>query len=243
MFDGWPISFMGNDFTPGGGGGYEGPPFIVTATALDNRGGSNTPLTVEYPAGLMAGDIAFIHVLSLSALGTAHTIDTPSGGWAEISQQQLATIGYYRQAVFWLRLTGSESGSVTVTRSGSNPPISDTLAGVMSIWRGAKVAGTPYESVGNNTALSANMAGSSVTTSVDNCVILNFCGCDDDTLSTEASGWDEEYDYVSALAVDHGMKLYSILKATAGTLAAATHTLAASERWQVISLSLIPENP
>lgn len=213
------------------------PPTYQANGGLVDNGTSSNPVNVPYPAGLQANDIAFLQILLFDAAG-GDSINTPSG-WTLVSHQLLnGTAG--TQGVYYKRLNGSESGTVNIT-SALGHAANDCFAGIITIFRGCVASGTPYESLANNAGQSVNMAGAAVTTAGANRTVLNFCACDDDTLSAPASSWTEQYDLTSTSGVsDGGLKLYSITKASAGLLAGVTHTLAASERWQVAALALIP---
>jgi hypothetical protein len=214
------------------------PPVTQGDGGLADNATSNNPVNVPYPAGLFTNDIAFLQAAILDSLG-ANSVNTPAG-WTKVGNYSLNGEVTHDHALFWKRLDGSESGTVTITAATAHEA-TDCLMGVMSIHRGAIAAGTPYEALGDNTGQSTSMAGDSVTTLGANRLILNFCVSDDDTLSAPAGGWTEKYDHLSISGSSDGaLKLYSKVRAAAGAEAGATHTLATSERWQVISLALIP---
>lgn len=214
------------------------PPTYRNNGGLDDNGTSNANIDVPYPAGLQANDIAFIQAIYIPGIGGA-TISTPAG-WTLVSHDNIDFVSY-KHAVYWKRLDGSETGTVTVTTSAGVASPNDDFAGVMSVWRGCVASGTPYEGLANNNATSASMIGSSVTTSANNETILNFCATDTNSASSPAASWTEQYDLISISGVsDGGLKVYSIEKASAGALAGVTHSLAGSSRWQVKSLALIP---
>lgn len=202
---------------------------------------TSSPISIDYPSGIAANDIALLHVVMVDA-DSANTISTPAG-WTSASNQDIDGETSGKNAVFWKRLAGGESGSVSVS-PGSALSGPDLICGRMTIWRGAVASGTPYEQLGNNNGSSTSLTGSSVTTTGANRRILNF-GCygfsGTLTTATPSAGWTEVYDHASSLGSSGaGAKCYSIEKAVAGTLGAATHTLSTSRRWQVITLALIP---
>lgn len=235
----WPLSFLRRGSVGGGGGSpWIGPPGLVSSGTVTDRGGTGNPLQVPYPAGLNADDIILMQILSMSIGGTTHDITTP-GSFAEWSEMQLA-FPSWKHALYWLRASGSESGTETVTTSIGTLGAGDIQMGKMTAWRGCVATGTPLEQLGTNGATSVNMTGSAVTTAGDDRTIINVCACDDNTLSAEASGWTEQYEELTAINSDAAIKLYSKEKPTAGLEAAATHVLATSERWAVITGALIP---
>ena len=87
----------------------------------------------------------------------------------------------------------SESGTVTVTRTGSIAG-TDTLAALITVARGCIGTGTPYEGLANDTQQNANMTGPAVTTTGSNRTICHFCANDPPVQdvanqSTAASGY------------------------------------------------------
>ena len=219
--------------------GFAGSPYFVADGGISARGSSTAPLDVVYPAGVLVNDIAFLEVCSIDST-TAHTVDTPSG-WNAVQQDKMNAVATNVHALFWKRLTGSESGNVRVTKSAGGTDATDTFEGVISLWRGCQNSGIPYEALAVNTGQSTGQAGSTVTTNGVNRTIVNFCVCDDDTLSAPAASWTEQFEYTTISGSSNGaIKAYSIEKPTAGSLSGVTHTLASSERWQVKSLVLLP---
>lgn len=224
-----------------GAAGASGPPTLVNIGALATNASSPDPVDAPYPAGLAANDIALLHTFMYDQSGSSQTINTPSG-WTLLSQGKAGNgvDNGFPHAIFWKRLTGSESGTVGVVASAGHLA-ADCLMGRISVWRGCITSGNPYEQLGtNNVEGTTAMTGSSVTTQGDNRTVLNLCACDGATTSTPASGWTEEYDSTTGSGTGGAIKLYSIQRLTAGTYAAATHTLAAGRRWGVASFALIP---
>ncbi len=218
------------------------PDYSAQSTLADRGPTGGGALLVQYPTGIAANDIAFIEVISISAVGTAHTISTPAG-WSLVSEQQISTFAFNRHAVFWKRLTGAETGTVEIDLSIADPSTTHTWYGEMSSWRGAKSSGVPFEAVGNSTGNSVNMAGTQVITTGTDRTILNFCAKIGATLSSPAALWTENYDLTSTFGTDDGsLKNYSLKQPTAATVPAATHVLAASGHWHVVSLALIGES-
>ena len=215
---------------------WSGPPGMI-GQAFSSSGGSGS-ISASYPSGFQVDDIAILQVISFNAALTAHTINTPAG-WTEITQNQLATIAGFRHGIYYRRLTGGESGAVSVTAS-VTPGGSDCFVADMSVWRGCIASGTPYEALANNTAQSTAQAGSAVTTTGINRTVLNVCANHQIATSTPASGWTEHYEFTTTEGNDGGLRIYSKEAPAATTVAAATHTLDVSKRWQVASFALLP---
>ena len=226
-------------------GGYQGPPFFVA----DGGATGSTAWTsgaVSYPAGLQANDIAFIHINFPDGLSSpgGQTISTPSGWDLVDSQSPVAVGGHTTIAyVFWRRLDGSESGSVTLTASENSN--TGCVRAVMSIFRGCVTTGTPYEDADkltfNNTS---TPLAPSVTTTAANRLVCAFFGVNDDPTFTTPSTWDKEYEYASLSGNDGNIALFTKVVASASTEAGCQPTLSTSNDGGVIfALGLIPENP
>jgi hypothetical protein len=215
------------------------PVELAAHGALADNGSTNTAPLVPYPIGIANGDIAILNVSSTDAAGTVHVIDTPSG-WTQIDQVTTGGHSYWRHAVFWKRLDGTETGTVALSRTPSHGG-TDCFAGVMSAIRGCIASGTPYEGLQHNGGSSVNMAGAAVTTLGPDRQVLHFCTCVGAALSAPASDWDEIYDLLTTSGSNNGgLKCYGREAPSAGSVATATHTLASSLSWQVMALALIP---
>jgi hypothetical protein len=229
------MSYMMGFFGPGGAGS---PPTIEGDGGLATNNSSSNPAAVPYPAGLQADDIAFLHCIINDSV-SANSISTPAG-WTEVDQEILNGVGTSSHAVYWKRLTGSESGTVSVGTSGSHG-VDDSLGGIMTIWRGCVASGTPYEGLANNTAQSTSITGAAVTTTGANRTILHFAATRGGNATTPAAGYTEEYEVTSSTGtVDLGLYLFSIERASAGNEASAIHAASFNLRWQTMALALIP---
>ncbi|MDP9424034.1 MAG: hypothetical protein M3Q19_14600 [Pseudomonadota bacterium] len=197
-------------------------------------------MSVAYPVGIQAGDIAIIHALVVDSLND-NSLNVPNG-FTQIEQVPLFSEANTSSAagIFWRRLNGSESGSVSVTTAVSTEA-TDTLAAGMSVWRGCVAAGNPFEALATARANNTSMTGSAVTTSGANRRVLHFCATYSGASATPASGWTEEYDYYAPFGTgEGGLMLFSKERAAAGTESAAVHTLSQSRRWVTFALALIP---
>lgn len=120
---------------------YAGPPFLVDESTVGNVQFPSS-FTVPWPAGHQQYDIALLYVCTHYILG-AHTINVPSG-FTLINDVDL---GSSHGALFWRRLDGTESGSVTIdpVPASHSSSTSDYFAS-LAVYRGCKLTGTPYES-------------------------------------------------------------------------------------------------
>lgn len=217
-------------------------PVLEAHGAWADNGTLTASPVIPYPTGLAAGDILFLNVLSLDVLLDDHTVATPTD-WA-LADVRTLTITGYKHYLFWKRATGLESGTLTISRDA--PATTDTFGGRMSAFRGCIASGTPYEGLANNSGNNANMNGAAVTTTGPNRNVLHFtthtnASQGSDCFGTPASGWDELYDTSSLSGTEEGgAGLYAKDATDAGVVAAATHVLDASVRWQVMALALLP---
>jgi hypothetical protein len=216
------------------------PAFIAAGAFTTNAGSATAPTNVPYPTGLLLNDIAFLEVISRENSTTAHTVDTPSG-WNVVGESAINGLTRNRHALFYKRLTGSETGTVGINRTPAYGA-TDEFGGIISIWRGCIASGTPYEGLNTNTTTGSTMTGSSVTTAAPNRLVVDFLGRLDGTRTTTApAGRTKDYDQLNAslIAVIAAEKA----AASAGTVGADTYTLSGSpvtRDYHVFSLGLIP---
>jgi hypothetical protein len=207
-------------------------------TFTDNATGSGD-VNVPYPAiAILADDIALFQII-LHDSTDANEINAPAG-WTLISDADINGLAVASHAVYYKRMSGGESGTVNITTTDGHEA-TDCFGGIISIWRGCKTTGAPHEGLGTNTASSANMQGAAVTTTGANRKILHFGANLQQSTATPASGYSEAYDVQTASGAGEGsVHLYAKDRASAGSEAAATHTLSASRQWQTIALALVP---
>jgi hypothetical protein len=142
------------------------PTFVIVGAFTTNAGSATAPTNVPYPTGLLLNDIAFLEVISRENSTTAHTVDTPSG-WNVVGESDINAFARNRHALFWKRLTGSESGTVGINRTPAYGA-TDEFGGIISIWRGCIATGTPYEGLNTNNTTGQTAVGASVTTTGPN---------------------------------------------------------------------------
>lgn len=219
--------------------GAGSPPYFVAAGALVDHGASiNTTMSVPYPAGIQENDIAVILCYSESAVGTTHTITTPTG-FASISEQPVV-LNYIRQGVFWKRLTGTETGTVSVPTSIGSGAAQDGHSAVMFIIRGCVTTGTPYEAMATTSGQSTALTGSAVTTLGAERLVAHLGTHRDSSTVTPAAGYTENLDISTTVGSDNGHAVYTKSVSTAQAEAAPTNTLSINERWRTVSLAFIP---
>jgi hypothetical protein len=226
----------------GGGGGGSTPALQATGTLVDN-GANSDPVQVPWPVGVAADDIAILEAMIWDSTA-ANGINVPSG-WTAVFNGQLGGSTASAHGVFWKRCAGTESGTQGITAT-SGHAATDTFCGIMSIWRGCKASGDPYEGLATNSSSasggnSVNMRGAAVTTTGANRRVVHYCANGRAESATPAAGWTENYDAATTNGTPDGsVHMYSKEKAAAGTEAAATHTLSGSRAWQTVAFALIP---
>jgi hypothetical protein len=213
------------------------PYFFNVGVRADNASAA-AGFNVVYPTGLKANDIAIIHAVSIDNLADSHTINTPTD-FTSIGQGNLRSFAYRKHALFYKRLTGSESGNVAMSRTGTLS-VNDDFTAVMAIFRGCIASGTPYEALASNTGNGTTLDCAGLTTLGADRLVLHFCGDTGDN-ATAAAGWLKVYDLNSTSGVnDAGLKTFSKEQAAAAAVAAASHSIDASADWHTFSLALKP---
>jgi hypothetical protein len=160
------------------------PTFVAAGTVATG----STSLSIPYYAGLQANDIAIVW----AGCGSGPTFGTIT----DFTAVTPVTVDNCVSGLFWKRLNGSESGSVSLSLTGGAQAV-----GVMIGIRGAITTGTPYEGHANTTEDNgdATVAGPNLTTSGVNRLGIRF-GYNDagqnnaSQASTQPSTWTERVD-------------------------------------------------
>jgi hypothetical protein len=163
----------------------------LIATGAEASGTAGTTITATAPTGLVFGDIV---ILSASCwLGSA-TASAPAG-WTSLD---IASGGssFCSFGVWWCRYNGTALPSSVVTFSGSS---GNEKIAAMAAFRGCKASGSPFNATGTDTAGTAtSITHSSITTTVDNCLILLVNGTDDNDTRTLLAGFTNVFEDVTA---------------------------------------------
>lgn len=140
--------------------------------------GGNSALTVDVPAAYLQNDL-----LLILAESENQTIATPSG-WSHVTNSPQSTgtaaaAGAVQLAVFY-KIAGASESSVTVGDSG------DHTTAIMLAFRGVDTS-TPFNITagGVDASTTSSLSCPSVTTTVDNCLIVNCIGLDKDLADTD----------------------------------------------------------
>jgi hypothetical protein len=163
------------------------PTFVAAGTVATG----STSLSIPYYAGLQADDIAIVW----AGANSNPTVGTIAGFTALTP----ISAGNFDAGLFWRRLTGGESGNVSLSMTGANQCV-----GVMIGIRGAITSGTPHEGHASTTEDNedAEVAGPDLTTTGSNRLGIRF-GYNDagqtnaSQLSDPPATWTERLDVLA----------------------------------------------
>jgi hypothetical protein len=208
-------------------------PAFRSAGAINGTGTASS-YTVDYPAGIQANDILFLHVSSRDDSGSADVSSLSDAGFALVQSSNTGgTVDTFTR-LYWKRASGTESGTVTITLTEN---VTNAIsAAIMSAWSGAVASGTPYEANTANQQLTAttSVVGSTITTLGAHRRVISFFGHANTASSSygttgsgsNTNGWDgPHYDTKTGLGDGHTFACSSIAAPTAGSVSACTRTI------------------
>lgn len=217
------------------------PAFIGKSTAQ----GSNGPVTIDFTGvGHQEKDWTVVCVVTAN-----QHIVVPSG-FAEpsVSPQFRGTAelaGGIRLAVFAKESDGTET-TVSIADSGNH----QYAVGFVVRPDAGKVLAIDA-SAGKNAAASTSHDGNGITTTANDCLVVDIWGTDRDSAGPSYSGeanadltsLTEQHDAGTTANTGSGIVIYTGEKATAGSVTATTATSAASVAWCAITLALKSIDP
>ena len=219
----------------GGGGGGGGPPpagpaFEEFTEASD---GGATSLIIDKPAGTAAGDLL---IAAVATDGNTVASLAPPAGWNVIhvgDQGGNVTFG-----VWWKLAGASEPGTYTFSWSGS-----EHVYGWIMRFTGHDPA-NPIDTSANAGGTSGAPSSPTVTTTVDDTLILRLGGFDDDDITTGDPGLTGHTainmgDSGNGSATASGGSGY-VLQPTAGASGTASFNLTGSEQYATVTLAIAP---
>lgn len=199
---------------------------------------AGTSISVDWPAGHQAGDIAFI-ALAKNATGT-HA--TPSGWTLEHNQNASNTTGTVRLQVFSRVATGSSEASVSLS-DGNN------IIASMVVYRGIDPT-TPIQAVGAgvNSTSGTTMSVPAVTTANADSLVLLFAGSERDVAgahfstvsNANLSSITTEVNDGTTTGNGSGLLIASGIKATAGSTGTTSITKVSSGETTGVAIVLNP---
>ena len=195
-------------------------------------GGTTSPRTPSYPAGVQAGDVAICYAISENNAVISFPAD-----WTKVEQRNQGTGATAAWA--WRRLAGDELGTINVTRSTGTVMF---FAGI-AIFRGCITAETsifPFESNASNSATSNAPASSLITTTGPDRLAVCLICIEDNIAPSALTGWLEKWDQATSQGNDGELAGDTKDVPMQGDVPAATCTLASSENWVTFTFALIP---
>jgi hypothetical protein len=193
--------------------------------------GTTTSITPSYPASGAVNDICF-----LLASSDNNSLITCPAGWQTVDI--VAVDANYSAALFWRRLDGSESGTLTLTRATGGAGL--LFAALPFSFRGCVTRGLPYEGLATTSGTSTTATGPIVTTSGINRQAAQFWAWGGIGVSTAPGGWTVCYQVNSSIGNDGSLACERQAAATPRAIAAPSRTLTLSEPYVVFGLALLP---
>lgn len=211
-----------------------------------NSNSGTAAVTLAWPGSYLVGDIALLFVescggepASLSvAAGFAAVTNSPQATGAGTAGTQLTA--------FWCRATSLAMGQITVADPG------DHCFVAMLNFRGCVEAGNPIHITagGVKAAAGTTTTFDSVTTTVDNCLIVNVATRDNDSAAAAWSAWanaslsgvTERFDSGTTSGNGGGVGVGTGGLATHGASGATTATVTSSVDGHM-TIALLPQNP
>lgn len=198
------------------GGAGATPTFRSSSTATTTANVST--LDIAYPAGLGDKDI---FSLAVTWAADGETLNTPAGftqvGNTETYSED-AGANDMHSAVYWYRADGTETGNLTLTKSGAGGGLGIFYA-AMAAWQGCLQSGSPIEAISDVTdATSPYTMGPVTTSGANRRVVSVFCIEDNNARTTgPASGWANRVSLISGIGLDGSIVIDDIEQVSAGS--------------------------
>jgi hypothetical protein len=196
-------------------------------------GGNSTNVVIGKPAGTVAGDLL---IAAVAADGSVESTITPPAGWnvAHVSSQG----GKITFGVWWKLAGASESGTYSFTWSGNRQAY-----GWIMRFTGHDSA-VPINAVANTAGSATTPESPSVTSTVDNTLILRLGGFDDDDINAGDPGLTG-HTAINMADTGNGPSTASggagyVLQPTAGASGTSSFALTASEEYVTVTLAIAP---
>ena len=205
---------------------------VVAARPEDASAGSEVSHTVTMPSPISDGD------LMLTLGGTDGGGETHGyTSWTQIDSE----VGSVHTSSMWERTASSEPASYTFTVSSS-----EKLQAIIAIINGQDAA-SPINASASGIGTSDSPISPTVTTTVDDCLIIRGFACDDDLIATDDTGNPAGTTVILVRDtsgdggdVSAGMAYESQLTAGATGTATWTSALSASSPWSACTIAIAP---
>jgi subtilisin family serine protease len=192
-----------------------------------------TSIDVPYPSGTAANDILVLFVVTKDTVD----INTPAG-FTEGGSRSQTTL---RAEWFWKRATGSESGTLTVTKaSGTN-----LLFGRMYRFTGAATSGTPFEAAAATGAGGTTLTPVDIATTGPNRRVVVLAALEDDLALGSFTGGtatvpEDVAEAKTATGTDAALGINSLARTVAETFDFGTQTIAYNRNHALFTFALLP---
>lgn len=216
----------------------EAPPPPPDGIAFGGAGTAGAALAssvaVPYPSGVAANDLLILHVMTRDNVEIA----TPAGFVEGGARNQGAGL---RSEWFWKRATGSESGSVTVTKASGTT----LFFGRMVRFTGVVTSGAPFEGAVDTGGSTKVLTPADVTTSgPDRRVVVLTAEEDDLVLDSYTGGTatlpEDVAEARTGLGADGALGVNSLTRASAETFDPGSQTIAFNRNHVLFTFALIP---
>lgn len=204
---------------------------------------SSGAVPIAFPQPVYIGDLLMLFVESAN-----ETIATPSG-WTPIGTQagtgSAASAGGVRLAAFYKFATQTEVNATTIIIADSG---NHTYVAMMSFRGVSTTSPINVASAYAATAASTAMTFPTVTTTVNDCWVINACALDFDGVGGRVSGWTnsglssliERFDDCSTTGVGGGLAINTGVRSSAGAVGATTATQASALAYVALTVALTP---
>lgn len=224
------LSYLGRRSAAGDGGSAVAPTWGAVGS---HTAGS---IVAAYPTGISAG-----HYLELTVVGAGSDSTTTYtvSGWTKLAEHFMldpgsATVGT-TLAVFYKTATGSESGTVTPSVSGTTPA---RQGAVIERYSGVDTSGTPYEGL-NESSLSGSPLNPPDTTTTANGRLLVYKYASVILDIAPEAGWTEVWEFIrSGIGTDYLFTSHQKTAVGFGTQAGENPTTSSGLYWVCISYAL-----
>lgn len=216
------------------------PTYVASGSQVEN--GTSKTLSVPYYAGLQVNDIGIIQIGGYAGgFGSGFTYPALTG-WTAIGNVSHSDGGTRKadQGLYYKRLTGSESGTESITLTGGSSGAGEyVVVGRMFGIRGCITSGTPYEGLGSNSGLGGAASASIVTTGSSR-LLLRLQMDEDGGGNSPPSGYTERHEETETFFGVMTPALDTKEMAASGTESATTRTIGGGISFVVQTLAMIP---
>ena len=203
----------------------------IQTSATTNWSTGNGTLTK--PTGTVDNDLLILAVGGDLAASESITYTAPAGFTELLALTRSHATNAGTNLQVWYKVASSEGANYTIT------PSADNLTGASMLRIDGQHASTPFD-VSSITAFDDNTEAKipSITTTVDNCLIIGISQWDQSkTLTTLPSGWTQQF-HIDVSGLDQN-GIYKTL-ATAGATGVAQYNLSAAAPYVSAAISVQP---